>query len=175
MKAHLSYLNYVIRHKWFVFLACLRLKVPLWRAIIHDWTKFLPSEWTPYVKSFYKPDGTKNTAKRVDRPIYLNMDFDAAWNHHQKSNKHHWQYWVLIRDSDDPRYEPLEMPLSYIREMVADWIGAGRAITGKYETAEWYRKNREKILLSDGSREFTEKLLEIHCGCPTDSMRKARE
>ena len=159
MKAHLAYLKYVIRHKWFVFLACLRLKVPLWRAIIHDWTKFLPCEWSAYVRSFYNPDGTSNKAKRVDRPIWLNQDFDDAWNHHQKANKHHWQYWVLVTDSDDPRLRPLEMPHTYIREMVADWIGAGRAITGKYEVAQWYEKNQHKMMLADGTRFVVERLL----------------
>lgn len=162
MRAHLAYFRYVVRHKWFVFWSCLKVKVPLWRAIIHDWTKFLPSEWTPYVRSFYNPDGTANKSKRSDKPIWLNMDFDDAWNHHQKHNPHHWQYWVLIRDSDDPRFEPLEMPRTYAREMVADWVGAGRAITGKNDVGGWYEKNKSKILLAEGTRDFVERLIADH-------------
>ena len=48
---------------------------------------------------------------------------------------------------NDPNY-PIPMPEKYAREMVADWAGAGRAITGKWETLEWYEKNQEKILFS---------------------------
>jgi hypothetical protein len=32
MLPHLRYLAYGLRHKW---------HVPLWQALIHDWTKFL--------------------------------------------------------------------------------------------------------------------------------------
>jgi hypothetical protein len=45
MQPHLRYLAYVLRHKWHVLIACRGLHVPLWQAIIHDWTKFLPCEW----------------------------------------------------------------------------------------------------------------------------------
>lgn len=45
MKAHWNYFKYVIRHKWFVFIAGLQTGAPLWRLIIHDWTKFLLQMW----------------------------------------------------------------------------------------------------------------------------------
>jgi len=51
------YLKYLIRHKWFVFRAGLKLKVSIWRLLIHDWTKFLPSEFFPYLRKFYGPVG----------------------------------------------------------------------------------------------------------------------
>ena len=57
---HINYLKYVMRHKWYVFLACMRFKVNLWQAISHDWTKFTPSEWFPYVHTFYKKMGQIN-------------------------------------------------------------------------------------------------------------------
>ena len=51
------------------------------------------------------------------------------------------------------------MPEKYAREMVADWAGAGRAITGKWETLEWYKKNQEKILLHPETRSLVESIL----------------
>ncbi len=69
--------------------------------------------------------------------------FDAAWNHHQKANKHHWQYWCLAMD-DDPDLV-LPMPDRYRREMLADWRGAGRAYTGSDNTREWYLERRDKM------------------------------
>jgi hypothetical protein len=145
MKAHWAYLKYVLRHKWFVFLAGRKLGVSWWQLLIHDWTKFLPCEWGPYVQSFYNADGSKRDWK--SRTEQDKEEFDAAWNHHQKVNKHHWQYWCLVTDSDEPRLRALPIPMKYVREMVADWVGAGRAITGKVEVWEWYVKNREKMVL----------------------------
>jgi hypothetical protein len=63
MSKHLKYLKYVLTHKWYVLLKCIELGIP-WRGIVHDLSKFLPSEWSPYVEYFYgdihkfkSPDG----------------------------------------------------------------------------------------------------------------------
>lgn len=158
MRAHLAYLKYVLRHKWFVYQWCRRVgNVSLWRSIIHDWTKFLPCEWSAYVQSFYNEDGSKRDWKL--RTEQEKAAFNAAWNHHQKVNKHHWQYWALINDSDEPKIRPLAMPLHYASEMVGDWCGAGQAITGKCEVWTWYANNRDKIILHDDTRRFVESLV----------------
>lgn len=87
---HLAYLKYVVRHKWFVFLEGRKMGVPLLNLILHDWTKFLPVEWGSYARAFYQPDG-----KGWYKP---DPAFFVAWNHHQKHNRHHWQYWLLALD-----------------------------------------------------------------------------
>lgn len=157
MRAHWSYFKYVMRHKWFVFLAGCKTNAPLWRLIIHDWSKFIPCEWFPYVRSFYNRDGSKRDWKT--RGALEKLEFNMAWNHHQKTNKHHWQYWILINDSDEPKLRSQPMPTNYVREMVADWAGAGRAITGKWEVKTWYNANREKIILHDETRISVEQIL----------------
>ena len=53
MKKHFLYGRYIARHKWFVFLAGIKTSAPLWRLIIHDWSKLTPAEWSPYVEMFY--------------------------------------------------------------------------------------------------------------------------
>lgn len=156
MKAHWQYLKYVLRHKWFVFVAGLRTGAPLWRLVIHDWSKFLPSEWAPYVRNFYG-----DPAKR--RP----GDFERAWNLHQKRQPHHWQFWLMFMDRPSngvSRYSVLPMPDWAIREMVADWMGAGRAITGRWEANEWYAQNREFIVLDSLTRLKVEALITEVCG-----------
>lgn len=96
MKPHLRYLWYVLRHKWFVLLAGLRLGgIPLWRLIVHDSSKFSPAEWGPYVERFFKP-----APWRRDR-------WERALIHHYNHNPHHWQYWVLVGGHDE-RPEPPE-------------------------------------------------------------------
>lgn len=148
MMAHLAYFRYVLIHKWFVFLACRKYRVPLWRALIHDWTKFTPAEWSPYVHAFYSSDGSKKDPKIQNSTLEVSQlgdDFRYAWNHHQKSNPHHWQYWVLMNDEDG--VQALPMPETYVREMLADWEGAGLAITGQADPLGWYARNKNKFIM----------------------------
>jgi hypothetical protein len=151
MPSHLRYLAYVLRHKWYVFVACRGLQVPLWQAIIHDWTKFLPCEWFPYVQRFFGASSPQLNQARDDA-------FDRAWNHHQKANRHHWQYWVLVPERDAARVRALAIPPRYVREMIADWIGAGRA-QGKPDVAAWYAANAAKMVLHDETRALVEHLM----------------
>lgn len=149
MKRNWNYLKYILRHKWFVFLASIRIGAPIWSAITHDLSKFRPSEWIPYAFTFYNENGTKR--------YFENPYFAHAWNDHQKRNKHHWQYWLITWDRGNT--EPLPMPNIFIYEMVADWMGAGRAITGKWEAKEWYEKNKSTIILTIDTREVVEQIL----------------
>ncbi len=147
MKKHLLYAKYVFRHKWFVFREGLKLGVPLRQLLIHDWSKCMPSEWTPYVLTFYGTDGEKICA--ADR-------FEHAWLLHQKRNPHHHQWWLLPQDDGDMKALP--MPDRYRREMIADWIGAGLA-QGKPDTAAWYEKNKAKMRLHPDTRKWVENRL----------------
>lgn len=149
MRRHLKYLQYVLRHKWFVFVASAKIGAPLWLAITHDLSKFRPSEWFPYAECFYAPDGSK---QYKESPA-----FGTAWNDHQKRNKHHYQYWVILWDRGD--MEPLPIPRKHVLCMVADWMGAGRAISGKWEVLQWYEKNKANIRLHPQTREDVEGLL----------------
>lgn len=151
MKRHLAYFKYIIRHKWFVFVASLRIGGSLWLAIIHDLSKFRLSEWLAYAYTFYETDGT---SRYVETPA-----FNRSWLYHQHRNPHHWQYWILRLD--DGKITALPMPLDYIYEMVADWMGAGRAITGKWQAYDWYVKNKYKIML----HEETEKIVKFIFKC----------
>ena len=164
MRKHFEYLKYAIRHKWFVFVACRECGVSLWRSIIHDWSKFLPCEWFAYVNEFYG-DWKKVRDSEPDDFRYWNYRgpieyaFKLAWNHHQKFNKHHWQYWLLTNDSDEPKHDALAMPEKYVLEMVADWWGAGKAITGNWQAVDWYQAHRNNIIIHDSTREMVENIL----------------
>lgn len=158
MKRHWAYFKYVIRHKWFVVLAGWKLRASPWRILVHDLSKFLPSEWVAYARTFYAPNGRKQ--------YQPGEAFDRAWLAHQHRNKHHWQYWMLKEDSGAVKL--LDMPGVYIDEMIADWAGAGRAISGRWEVAEWYARNQEKILLSDVTRAQVELTLNKYFGYKND-------
>jgi uncharacterized protein DUF5662 len=148
-----QYLAYVCRHKWFVFLEACRLGIP-WRGLTHDLSKLRPSEFPQYAAYFY--GGHPRDAK----PPRVQAAFDRAWLLHQHRNDHHWQAWVLREDDGDMKLLP--MADGARRELLADWRGAGRAITGKAGgTPAWYLKNRERILLHPKTRFWVEAMLGI--------------
>lgn len=174
---HLKYLKYVLKHKWYVFWAGWKLANDwqellrlLPRLVVHDWSKLTPREWLPYARFFYgkypKWNDVHGDARNFINRYHEDVaaDFKIAWNHHQKTNDHHWQYWLLVNDSAEPKIQPLDMPDIAIKEMVADWVGAGFAITGKIEVADWYRKNYDKIILSERTRERVDFLVNFAQG-----------
>lgn len=160
MRGHLAYLRYVLRHKWFVFLACGEVGASFWLALIHDWTKFTRREWSPYVHQFYNSDGTKRgpirDASGAYDPNLQPVEFQLAWVLHQR-NKHHWQAWVSV--GDNGKLSPVPIPKRYVLEMVADWKGAGLAISGKDEAFEWYEKNCDKMILHPDTRAIVKMVL----------------
>lgn len=146
LKRHISYLKYVLRHKYYVYLAGRQLDVPFWILIFHDWDKFLPSEWFPYARTFYNEDGT-------DKDYEESPEFREAWRKHQKRNKHHWQYWLLTWD----RGETQALPMSdlWVKEMITDWVGAGLA-NGYNDPNAWYQKNKNLMILHYDARWLVE-------------------
>ena len=142
---YLRCLKYIICHKWFVFIACCRLGIP-WRGIVHDLSKFRPAEFFPYARYFYN---SLPITKRIK------VDFDKAWLLHIHRNPHHWQFWLL--QEDDGPLKKLPIPIKYLKEMLADWNGAGRAQSGKDNTTNWYMKNKHKIKLNNVSRLWIER------------------
>ena len=57
----------------------------------HDESKFDTAEYDAYDAYFY--GGNQSYA--------VCEAFNYAWLHHIHHNPHHWQYWVLIRDSGE--------------------------------------------------------------------------
>lgn len=159
MRAHLSYGLYVLRHKWHVLYAGFFLGVPIWRLLIHDWTKFTRAEWGPYVRRFYGPKAYRPAPGSTG---YLHkpgddLAFDQAWQHHWTRNPHHWNYWRTPEAEDGTR-EALPMPETYVREMVADWYGAGMA-QGKPAIEAWYMANVSKMQLHPETRRLVHRFI----------------
>lgn len=165
LRKHWLYWRYLLRHKWFVLQAGVVLHVPLWRLVVHDWSKFLPSEWIPYVENFYGvgsdpwPDPAKFAVAFDDwirRKKLTEVGFNRAWLHHIHHGPHHWQHWLL--HNDDGTVVPLMMPPVFVHEMVADWVGAGLA-QGRPDVNGWYARNRDKMQLHPATRAQVETLL----------------
>jgi len=137
--------------------------VPLWIGIVHDWTKYLPIEWGAYVRQFFNSDGTdrkvRDSTGAYD-PAKQEEEFRIAWTHHERL-KHHWQAWVCIGDRGT--LEPIPIPEVYVREMIADWIGAGIAYSGKANPIGWYEANKDKMIFHPQTTILIETLIKP-CG-----------
>jgi len=155
-----KYLSYVLRHKWFVFIELAKRRY-YWAGIMHDVSKFYPSEFIPYARFFYGVKGSDIKKGRDETGYYKpaqsgDMAFDIAWLKHQHRNPHHWQYWVLQNDDDGRKV--LRMPERYAMEMICDWKGAGRA-QGTPGVLVWYTKHQDDMLLHSATRATVEALI----------------
>lgn len=121
------------------------------------------NEYTPYRQHFYP---LKNESRIISKEE-LEYQYDLAWNHHQKVNPHHWQYWILIRD--EGKQVPLEMKEEYIYEMLCDWHSFS-AKDPESTAYNWYHKNRDKMVLAPKTREIVESLVECFKNRPLSQI-----
>jgi len=156
---HWHYLQYVVRHKWFVLVECWKRGL-YWRGLTHDPSKFLPSEWFPYVRHFYgpKPQPVRDETGYYKPTETGDSAFDLAWLKHQHRNDHHWQWWMLTKD-DTGQPKCLPMSPAARLEMLCDWKGAGRAQGYGDNTLPWYEKNKERMQLHPDTRTWVERQL----------------
>ena len=112
----------IIAHKHYVFLASIEAGIPF-RGLVHDLSKFSIAEFFNSAKYY--------TGNRS--PIDNEKDekgYSYAWLHHRGRNPHHWEYWI---DNLSSGGEALKIPIIYVKEMICDWIGAGKA----YDFDNW--------------------------------------
>lgn len=138
----MKYFWLTMKHKWFVLLAGCRVGAPLWRLLLHDLSKLLPAELPHYQRQFFG---------RADDPA----GFIGCWLHHQNRNAHHWEYWIPRTGHHrcNPAYpdmKPLPMPMWAVKEMIADWLAAGRAYEGRWPDLTnwtWLEKSWNRMQL----------------------------
>ena len=143
----MKYAWITIKHKWYVLLASFKVDLPLWRALVHDLSKFSWAELPHYERQIC---GDKDDPK----------GFATAWLHHYHHNDHHWEHWIV--ESAHSRSNPtrdgcivdncLEMPGICVQEMVADWLGKEMYLTGSWDMTEWLEKSLPKMKLHPKTR-----------------------
>ena len=145
MGSILKHVKTVLVHKWFVLLCGIKLGVPIHRLLLHDLSKLWVHE-VPGYSGWYHDDKSR---------------WDSAWNHHQKANPHHWEYWVLVTRKG---LKTLPMPQTYVREMCADWLAAARSYEGAYpdniESWKWWQDNFDTLMLHDSTRSQAIKIMQ---------------
>lgn len=110
-------------HRHLVFRFCCRVGIPL-QGLLHDLSKFTPTEFIPSVRYFQGNMSPIGAERRAN-------GYSMAWLHHKARNKHHWEYWVEFRDDGTEYY--VKMPMKYLKEMLCDWLAAGKT----YNRTTW--------------------------------------
>lgn len=138
-----------------------------YRGILHDINKFRPSNFLAYANYFYLKNGKgkfiRDKTGYYDASNTNDKSFDYAWHYHQRTNKHHWQYYCLPKD--DGTFKCLDMPEVYIIEMLCDWRGAGRAQKTNpdgtwQEVLRYYKSNKTKMYFTSSTRQQFEEILD---------------
>ena len=119
----------------------------------HDKSKWGKEEYKTY-SDFQKIRKMKLSDEEYDAK---KGEFNKAWNHHQKTNKHHWQYWVLIQA--DGSHKVLDMPFENIIEMICDWWTFSWKDNDLMSIFTWYENNKNKMILSQNTRQKVEMIL----------------
>lgn len=149
-----GHLKTICIHKYWVFYYCCKLGIPF-RGIIHDLSKFSPTEFIEGVKYYTKETSPINTAKKL-------TGYSEQWMHHKGRNKHHYEFWM---DRFDDGGGNLMMPFRYAIEEICDYLGAGRAYYGRNFTFqieyEWWLKRIQKpIAMHPALQDFNTVCLE---------------
>lgn len=131
----------ITKHKWVVFRLCLKVGEP-WRGLVHDLSKYSPTEFGESIRYFNGKHSPITDCKREN-------GYSVAWLHHKGRNKHHSEYWI---DLEAPQKTPI-MPYPYLAEMLCDKLAAGIIYEGKnwtkeYELSYW-EKEKDKIMINE--------------------------
>ncbi len=97
-----------------------------WQGIVHDLSKFSPTEFFRGVK-YWEKGHSPTEAEREAK------GYSLAWMHHKGRNKHHWEFWTDLNPSDGS-YSAKPMPTRYVAEMFCDRIAASKTYLGKAYT-----------------------------------------
>ena len=131
----------ITRHKWVVFKLCCKVGIP-WRGLVHDLSKYSPTEFFESVR-YYVGNRSPIIVAKEDK------GYSEAWLHHKGRNKHHSEYWL---DMNTPQRNPI-IPYKYVAEMLCDKLSAGIIYQGKnlnkgYQL-EYWKKERDKIQINE--------------------------
>ena len=96
------------------------------QGLFHDLSKYGPTEFLVGARYY---QGNRSPNER-ERELF---GYSAAWLHHKGRNRHHFEYWNDL-NTETKLYEPVPMPLRYVKEMFCDRVAASKIYQGKKYT-----------------------------------------
>ena len=117
-----KHLYTITHHRHLVFRHALKCGIGF-QGLVHDLSKYNLVEFIPGVK-YYKGTASPTENERLDK------GFSQAWLHHKGRNKHHFEYWYDYNEKIKS-YEPVKMPIKYVKEMFCDRLAASKTYLKK--------------------------------------------
>ena len=146
IKNMIKHLKLITKHKLVVFKLSCMAGIP-WRGLVHDISKYSPTEFFESVKYYVGTHSPISEAKK-------DKGYSEAWLHHKGRNKHHSEYWV---DLEAPEKTPI-IPYKYVAEMLCDKLAAGIVYKGKKWTKEYQLKywanEKENVLMNENVKKL---------------------
>ena len=150
-----GHLHTVNSHRRLVRKYCFKLGIYR-QGLMHDLSKYSPSEFIPGVKYYQDGHRSPNNAQREDEGV------SKAWLHHKGRNRHHYEYWMDY-STKTKRLEPIEMPTKYLKEMFCDRVAASKIYQGKNYTEahplEYFSRAKTRIIMHPKTAQKLERLL----------------
>ena len=115
----------ITKHRHKVIKHCFKVGIGF-QGLFHDLSKYSFVEFWNGAK-YYQGSRSPN---EKERELF---GYSKAWLHHKGRNKHHFEYWVDVNPSSH-KYEPVEMPINYLKEMFCDRISASKTYLKKNYT-----------------------------------------
>lgn len=154
-----GHLHTVNAHRRLVRKYCFKLGIYR-QGLMHDLSKYSPSEFIPGVKYYQDGHRSPNNAQREDEGV------SKAWLHHKGRNKHHFEYWIDY-DVDGSRtvLAGMKMPVKYVAGMFCDRIAASRIYNKeKYKDSDpldYYIKGLGHYIMHPETDALLHKLLQM--------------
>ncbi len=118
MRKFFGHLKTITKHKNMVFVHSVKAGI-IWRGLLHDLSKYSPTEFLEGVRNFSDGKRSPNEASR------LKVGYSAAWLHHKGRNRHHFEYWT-DHNPKEHKIMPVKMPLVFVKEMFCDRVAASK-------------------------------------------------
>ncbi len=122
---------------------------------VHDESKWSGEEFYGYAQWFFQKDGEDK----------CKVAFDYAWNHHQKHNPHHPEYWVMHDGTI------LDMPFNYIIDMLCDW--SAMSVKFRDTPSQFYTKKWAEMPLLSETRKCIDRWLPLFDKVVSDINKEA--
>jgi len=152
LQKYWKHLKIVCRHKYYVFYACCKAGIPF-RGLVHDLSKFSPTEFAASAKHFQGTKSHIQHAKDTD-------GYSLAWQHHKRKNRHHWEYWTNFEKG---KIVTIPIPPVVMAEMLCDWVGAGMAYAGgEWDVRvikKWFAENKGYMYIHPDTFKYLENVI----------------
>ncbi len=127
MSHPIKHFKTITKHRHKVITHCFKVGIGF-QGLFHDLTKYSFVEFVPGAK-YYQGNRSPN---EQERELF---GYSAAWMHHKGRNRHHFEYWTDL-NINSKRYEPVPMPVRFVKEMFCDRVAASKIYQGdKYTNA----------------------------------------